>query len=427
MGLDVPGQAIVGREDGRGGVVAQSGLRDRSSSASAHLDSATGWLVVGSTFLATFTVFGVAYSFGSFFLPMAEEFGASRSFTALVFSITTFVYFALGVVTGRISDRIGPRPVLIFGAVCLVLGLLATSQVESLWLGYFTYGLGVGIGVACAYVPMVATVGLWFERRRSAALGAAVAGIGVGTLVVVPLVEALIERQGWRATYVTMAIGSAVLLGLASVGARRPATSVGAAPRLALRQVVESRDFLLLYGSALLAALTLFLPFVFLDDYLIDRDIDGSAALLVGLIGLSSVIGRLGLGALAARFDPIRLYQLSFLVMAASPLLWLAIGSTYQGLVVFALVLGLGYGGFIALAPAVAAQLFGPVGLGGVLGALYTAAGFGGLIGPPSAGLLIDQVGYPTTLATAGAAALLGFLVLLPVNKVTSESASGSR
>ncbi len=380
------------------------------------IDSTTGWIVVAATFLSTFTVFGVAYSFGAFFVPMADEFGSPRSAIALFFSITTFLYFGLGVVTGRISDRIGPRPVLLFGAVCLVVGLLATSQVDSLVVGYVTYGIGVGIGVACAYVPMVATVGLWFERRRTAALGVSVAGIGVGTLVVVPVAEALIERQGWRDTYLLMAAGAAVLLGLAAIGARRPDDGGSPAEVLPLARVIRgSRAFALLYASSMSLVVALFLPFVFLGDYLDERGIDGSAALLVGTIGLASVVGRLALGALASRVAPIRLYQGSFLVVALSFLIWVSAGTSYPALVAFAVVLGVAYGGFIALAPAVAADLFGPVGLGGVLGALYTAAGLGGLVGPPLAGELIDRSGYTPALLTAFGFALVGFLILLPL------------
>ncbi len=380
------------------------------------IDSGAGWIVVAATFLSTFTVFGVAYSFGAFFVPMADEFGSARSAIAFFFSITTFLYFGLGVVTGRISDRIGPRPVLLVGAVCLVLGLVVTSRVDRLWVGYLTYGIGVGIGVACAYVPMVATVGLWFERRRTAALGVAVAGIGVGTLVVVPVAEALIERRGWRETYLIMAAGSAVLLALASIGARRPEGIGGPAEVVPLRQVLGgSRAFALLYASSMSLVVSLFIPFVFLGDYLQEKGIDGSGALLIGTIGLSSVVGRLALGALASRLVPIRLYQASFLIVALSFLLWVGAGTSYTMLVVFAVVLGVAYGGFIALAPAVAAELFGPVGLGGVLGALYTAAGLGGLVGPPLAGELIDRSGYTPALLAAFGFALVGFLILLPL------------
>lgn len=388
-----------------------------------ELDSAAGWFVVAATFVSTFTVFGVAYSFGSFFGPMADEFGSQRSAIALFFSITTFLYFALGVISGRVCDRIGPRPVLAFGTVCMVVGLLLTSRVQSLWVGYITYGVGVGIGVACAYVPMVATVGLWFEKRRSAAMGVAVAGIGVGTLVVAPITEALIDRYGWRDSYVYLAAATAVLMLVAMGGAKRPAGTgqqQGAAPLMGV--IRGSRAFGVMYLATVFLVLALFIPFVFLGDYLDEKGIDGSAGLLVGAIGLSSVVGRLGLGALASTVGVIRLFKASFLIIALSFLIWLAAGDSYQTLLVFAIVLGIAYGGFIALAPAVAADMFGPVGLGGVLGALYTGAGVGGLIGPPVAGELLDRYGYSTTLVIAFVAAMFGFVILAALKPDAARS-----
>ena len=376
------------------------------------VDSATAWMVAAATFVSTFTVFGVAYSFGSFFRPMADEFDADRGAIALVFSITTLLYFGLGVVSGRAADRFGPRPVLVVGAVALVLGLVVTSRVDSIVAGYVTYGLGVGIGVACGYVPMVATVGAWFERHRSTAVGVAVAGIGVGTLVVAPLTERFIERYGWRDTYLYLAGAAAVLLSLAAVGARRPPVILGnvggAEGGQLLTRIRSSRSFTVLYVAILFISLGLFIPFVFMADYVAVRGIDGSAGLLVGLIGLSSVAGRLGLGAVATRVEPMSLFYGSLTTMAASYLIWLTAGDRYWQLVLFALVLGVAYGGFIALSPVVAAELFGTVGLGGVLGALYTAAGVGGFAGPPVAGALIDRFGYSPTLGVTCLMSALG-------------------
>ena len=65
----------------------------------------------------------------------------------------------LGLGSGKAADRYGPRPVLIAGALLLGSGLLITSRVDSIWVGYLSYGLLVGSAVGCAYVPMVATVG----------------------------------------------------------------------------------------------------------------------------------------------------------------------------------------------------------------------------------------------------------------------------
>ncbi|MEZ5411535.1 MAG: MFS transporter [Acidimicrobiales bacterium] len=382
------------------------------------LDSPRAWLVAASAFLSTFTVFGVTYSFGAFFKPMADEFGTDRSTTALFFSITTFLYFAIGVVTGKVADARGPRPVLLVGAVCMVAGLVATSRVDSIELGFVTYGLGVGIGVACAYVPMVSSVGAWFERRRTTALGVAVAGIGVGTLVVAPLAESLISRYGWRRSYVILAVGVAVLLAVASVGAHRPERGAQTAPAQALSGVLRtSRPFWILYGSMFLLSATLFVPFVFLDDYLETEAISGSAGWLVGLIGMSSVAGRLMLGRLAARWSSLRLYRTCIAVNGASFLIWVLVGHSYVALLAFAVVMGVSYGGFIALAPAVAAELFGTIGLGAILGALYTSAGIGGLIGPPLMGRLIDAYDYTPTLVIAMVLALVAAAVLLPLER----------
>ncbi len=394
-----------------------------AAAAADGVESARGWQVVAATFLSTFTVFGVAYSFGAFFRPMADEFGSERSTTALFFSITTFLYFLLGVGTGRIADRIGPRPVLLAGAAAMSIGLVLTSQVETLWAGYLTYGVGVGIGVACAYVPMVATVGGWFEERRTTALGIAVAGIGVGTLVVAPTAERLVDNYGWRDTYVIFGIASAVLLCLAAIGAHRPPGSQGGAAEMpSLGNLTKSRDFWILYLSTLALSTALFVPFVFMDDYMASREISGSPGLIVGVIGLASVLGRLGMGAIAARTSATALYGPSVLVLGLSFAIWLAAGDSYAMLVVFAVVLGVAYGGFIALSPAVAAHIFGPVGLGGVLGLIYTAAGVGGLIGPPLMGAIIDEAGYPTTLWSSLGCGVVAFAILTPLGKRRDQS-----
>ena len=397
----------------------------RGAAPQREVDGSAGWFVVAATFVSTFTVFGVAYSFGSFFGPMADEFASDRSRTALVFSITTFLYFVIGMGTGRVADRIGPRRVMIFGAVCMVLGLLATSRVQSLWVGYITYGFGVGLGVACGYVPMVATVGGWFEKKRTTALGIAVAGIGTGTLVGAPLTERLVEAHGWRRTYVLLAAGCAVLFSFAAVGARRPPATAGAAPPPLWATIRSSRPFIFLYGSIVVMALVLFVPFVFMADYMEDQGVSGSAGWLVGSIGVSSVLGRIGLGALASRVPAMRLYQGSFLVLGLSFSIWLAAGTSWPLLLLFTIVMGIAYGGFIALSPAVIAQIFGPVGLGGLLGAAYTGAGVGGLLGPWLMGRLIDQSGYRTTLVVCTVLGFTSFLILMAVDSQRRSGAKG--
>jgi MFS family permease len=376
----------------------------------ATTDSTRGWVAAVGATLSLFTVFGVAYSFGAFFTAMSEEFDASKGSTAVLFGIANFVYFTGGVLTGRLADRIGPRPLALGAAALLAGGLLLTSMVDSLWLGYLTYGLGVGGAVACGYVPMVAMVGGWFTRSRTAALGIAVAGIGLGNLVATYVSAELIDAHGWRTTYRAYAVLGAALLAVAALCCERPPTGPGAVQG-AMAAAVRLPAFRYLYVSMLVLSQALFVPFVFLPSYARDHGIDsGPAAFLVGLIGGSSIVGRLALGTLGGRLGVTRLYQVCFAAMTATLFLWLVAGGSYAVLVLFALAFGVSYGGFIALAPAVAAEYFGTQGLGGVLGALYTAAGLGG-IGLFIAGELIDSTGSYT-------GAIVGCIVLSTVSVV---------
>lgn len=397
------------------------------------LDSTAGWVTVAAAFVAMTVVFGVAYSFGAFFTPMAAEFGSGSGATSGVFAVTACCWFLLGSVSGRVADRFGPRPVLLFGAVALAAGLLATAAVEQLWLGYLTYGLGVGVAVACGYVPMVAAVGAWFSRRRAVALGVAVAGIGVGTLIGAPLAAALITEYGWRQTHVVFGVAGATLLVACAVVARRPPEPPegGSLPvRTVVRTVVRTPAFRALYLATLLASLALFVPFVFLPAYAIAAGVAPvAAATLVGIVGVASVLGRLAIGSLADRYGRIRTFQASFAILAASFAIWLAAdlmrattapsgGTTFGMLVAFAVVLGVGYGGWIALQPTVVAELFGLRGLGGLVGLVYTGGGIGALLGAPLAGLLIDATGgYGWAITAAGLAAAGSFVALLPLGR----------
>lgn len=383
------------------------------------LDSWKGWAAVGFAFVSMFICFGITYSFGAFFDSMSSDFDTSRSATSAVFSITTFIFFTGGIISGNAADRFGPKPVLIFGGLSMGLGLYLTSLINELWVGYITYGLGVGVGVACGYVPMVAVVGAWFERRRAAALGVAVTGVGFGTLLMAPLAASLINLYGWRQTYVIFGIGSAVVLLLCGFLTPRPPPSVTQQAGIHLKELVKAPVFRYMYLAGFLPSLALFVPFVFLVPYARVQGIDEvAAASLVGIIGGASIVGRLGFGALGDKISPIRLFQATFFIVAISYPVWLFASDSFNLLTLFAALLGAGYGGFIVLSPTVAAEIFGLVGLGTILGAMYTAAGFGGLLGPTMAGYLIDKTGnYKTAIIAAMILAFLAFLLLIPVGR----------
>lgn len=385
--------------------------------ASADLDSTRGWSVAAAGALASGTAFGTVYTFGAFFEAMVDDFDAGRGSTALVFGVTLLLFFGLGVVSGPLADRFGPRRLVLTGAVLLSLGLALTSRVDGVAAGYLTYGVGVGLGGGLIVTPMYAVAGGWFVRRRALAMGVVATGNGLGTLVLVPLAERLIADRGWRDAYVVLAVVDLVLLLVASLVVARPPIPP-APPALArMRAVAKVTAFQRLFLTGLLFSVSLFIAFGFVVDFATSDGISSSrAALLVGIIGASSVVGRLGLTALSGRIPTVRLLQGC---LAAQPLaftVWLLAGSSYPLLVVFALLLGVAYGGFVALSPEAAAVLFGVVGLGGVMGLMFLGAGLGGLIGPPLAGWLADATaGSGVPIALALIVSIFAFLLSLAI------------
>jgi MFS family permease len=372
-------------------------------------------------FVTCLVVFGVVYSFGAFFKAIAAEFSASRATTSAVFAITAAIYNLLGVVGGHLSDRFGPRPVVLTGALAMGLGLLATSYIDRLWLIYLSYGLGIGIAVALTYVPMLAVVGGWFRQRRNSAMGVAVSGIGCGTLLFAPAAAWLIERYGWREAYVVLAVLAFICLAACGLMAEAPPDPIRTG-HLNLWRAARTPNFGRLYLSSVLVSVAIYTPFVYLPDFAQNLGIpDIRAASLVGMIGASSIGGRLALGTVADRTGIIPLYKFITITLGLSYGLWI-VAHSYSALLGFALVMGAAYGGLVALSPAVVAELFGVTGLGAMLGALFTSSAISSLAGPPLVGLLIDWTGnvlWPPLFA--GATGLLAFVVLMPLGQAPRE------
>jgi MFS family permease len=356
-----------------------------------EVDSPRAWSVAIAAAGVTAIGFGTAYTFGAFFDAMAEDLDASRGSTAAVFGITLFLFFGFGAVSGPLSDRIGPRPLLVGGGALFVTGLLLTSRVENVWLGYLTYGVGVGLGAGAFITPMFSTVGGWFVRQRATALGVTAIGSGVGTLVLAPLAARLIDTRGWREAYVVLALIAAVLLTIASLVIRRPPVPPAPPARAHLMGTLRLNSFQAVFASALGESVGIFVAFAFVATFAKDNGISSRpAALLIGIIGASSIIGRLAMSRAVSRFGPVRLIQACLATQPIAYVVWLFAGGSYPMLVGFAVILGVSYGGYVALNPEMTAHLFGVAGLGGLIGLTFLAAGIGGLIGPPLAGLLAD-------------------------------------
>lgn len=392
----------------------------------AKLDSPRAWVVVCAAFVGAFVGFGVTYSFGVFLKPMALEFHVNHAAMSLLFSTIAGLSFFLAPLTGDLADHYGPRPVVAAGAVLMSAGLLLTARVHSFALVMLTYGGGLGASVACTYIPSIAAVGEWFKAHRDIALGIAISGIGCGTLVAAPVSALLIERYGWRTSFEIFGwIGGGLLLLCAALLARPPVA--GETAKTGIEAKLRTRAFTLMYISLLFSGIAIYVSFVFLPAYAADIGISRVAgAAVIGYIGAASVVGRLGLNALAPRYGLLFMYQVAYATLLISFALWLTAHS-YASLVAFGLVMGVGYGGIAAMAPAVAANIFGIEGLGELLGILFTGFGMACIVGPPAAGVLVDYThDFKWPVFLAAGASVLALLVVVPLRKHQTSSASAA-
>jgi MFS family permease len=398
--------------------------------------------VVAAAFAVTFVGFGCAYTFSAFVEELQRDFGASRGSVSLVFSLAGFLYFGLGIVSGPLADRFGSRRFAVAGMLLTGLGLMAASAAESLPEVYAAYGLGVGLGVGCAYVPGIGAVQRWFVRRRGFASGLAVSGIGIGTLAMPPLASFLIATLGWRGAYLTLGVlaaalggGLALLIendprdrGLGPDGdplrtGAQPARGEGASVRAAIR----SQRFISLYGACLICAFGVFVPFVHLVPYAQDHGIaPSSAVLLLGVIGVGSTAGRFFLGGLADRIGRQRSLLLMFIGMAFALTVWV-ISTEIWSLAGFAFVYGVFYGGWVAVLPSVVMDYFGGRNVSGIIGILYTSVAFGTLIGPSAAGFAFDlSHSYTLPILLSAGANVAAAMIIAATSKVAASASQAS-
>jgi MFS family permease len=387
-----------------------------------------GWFVVAAAFAVTFVGFGNAYTFSAFVDSLQSDFGASRGSVSLVFSLAGFLYFSFGIVSGPLADRWGSRRLAVVGMLVIAAGLIFAARAKSLAEVYAAYGLGIGLGVGCAYVPALGAVQRWFSRRRALASGIAVAGIGVGTLVLPAIASWLIATFGWRDAYLVLgwsaaAIGGGMALLIVDDPRDRgllpdgdgPDANGGATQRSgsSVSAAVRSRPFFILYAACLVSSFGAFVPFVHLVPYATDHGISQrSAILLLGAIGIGSTAGRFFLGGLADRVGRTLTLVAMLAGMAASLAIWW-LSTAWAWLAVFAVLYGLFYGGWVAVLPALVMDYFGGRNVSGIIGILYTSVAVGTLVGPSSAGWMFDITGsYSTPIAASVGASIVSAAIV---------------
>lgn len=359
---------------------------------------------------------------------MADEFGTGLGATSVVFGITAFLFFGTAIISGRVYDRIGPYPLVFIGGLLFCGGLIGTSLATEVWHGYFGFGFGCGFGGGLFISPLYALAASWFQKYRAVAQGLVATGPGLGTLLLIPLTQELIGDFGWRTAmrYLAIIAGGTYLLGIFLIK-RAPIMRMGD-PKLHMHLVVRTSAFWqmfvssVLFSTALIGSLGVVIPFAEAEGIDTRR-----AGLLLSAVGASSIFGRLLLTSFASKLGSVRLFKMAFFGLPIAYGVWLLSLDDYLSLtddrrfvlmLIFAAILGVSYGGFVALMGDVVAHLFGLVGIGTVMGVLFFSAGLGSLIGAPMAGFLADYSDarlLPIVMMLV--ISMLGALILLPMTR----------
>lgn len=168
-------------------------------------DGGWGWMIVAGCFLTTVCTRAVTRCVSIFFVEFQLYFSRDYSATAWIHSLldcTTMLCAPLG---SYIGNRLSSRIAIMIGGLLSSTGLLLSSLATSVEFLYLTLGVLTGVGFALSYTPAIAMVGSYFRQRKALAYGIAMSGSGIGTFILAPAVQLLIEFFSWRGALLILA------------------------------------------------------------------------------------------------------------------------------------------------------------------------------------------------------------------------------
>jgi MFS family permease len=382
-----------------------------------------GWVIVAIAFVTMGVGVNARTAFSLLFPPILGEFGWERGVTAGAFSFGFLVTAFTSPLLGWMMDRRGARLVIEIGVALVAAGLVLATLIREPWHLYATLGVLVGGGSIClSYTGQALYLPNWFARRRGLALSVAFSGVGVGSIILLPWLQQLIERAGWRVACWWMGVLVLVLLAPLNLLLRtRPedlglepdgdgsAAEVAAGPRLpnvvdpawvaiewTLARSIRTARFWWIAAGYFLALYAWYAVQVHQTKYLIEVGFSArQAAWALGLVSLVAIPGQIALGHLSDRFGREWVWTvgnlgfvLCFLTLlllprAPGPLL-LDVMIVVQGL--------LGYG-LVSVLGAIPADIFQGAHYGTIFGLLMLASIVGGAAGPWVTGVMYDATG----------------------------------
>jgi MFS family permease len=361
------------------------------------------WVIVGLTLVIQAVSLGVLlYSFALFAVPWISEFGAARRDVMLIATVLQFGVGAFSPLVGRLMDRYPMRWIVLAGLVLLMLGLLLGSAATDLWQLIVLYStvfpLSMSLMGTLASQTMITR---WFDDRRGLAIGISATGTNLGGIVFPLLVGAWLVSQGWRETYLALAVVSLLAVGPLAwlVLAREPAPSSDTLEVSATdgrlwttREILGTRMFWL----PVLCLLPMMVGFgavqFNLGAYASDLGYDASvAARLLAVMSVCMIIGKFFFGSLGDRFDHRYLVWVALGFMTAAMLI-LQTEASIAALTVGVVFVGLSGGGVLPMLGLIFGSRFGVASFGRVMGLVMLSLTIGSF-GPLIAGWIYDATG----------------------------------
>ena len=359
-----------------------------------------GWVIVAAGALITWMAMGALLSLPVFLAPISADTGWTRG--GIGFAMTlNFLTMGIGsAVWGALSDRYGPRMIVLLGVVLLGGGLALASRSTSLLEFQAIYGLLIGVAAGSLMVPLMSTVTLWFDKHRALAVSLVSSGIGVAPMTVSPFAATLVVAHGWRTSQLILAAAVIVLLVPAALCIQRPphmpaATAAGGMGgselKAAARRAMRSRPFIVLSLTFFACCATHAGPIFHTISYAIGCGLPPMTAVTIYSVeGFAGLVGRLLFGVLADKVGVKRMIVAGLLTQAlaaGSYVLATGLGDFYT----VAFIFGMAYGGVMPLYSALARDYFAPQIMGSVLGAMTLLSGIGMALGPALGGWIYDH------------------------------------
>jgi len=363
------------------------------------------WIIVAAGGVLGCVAMGSMFSLPVMLLAVAKATGWSVTGVSAAMTIGFLTMAVGGMAWGGLSDRIGPRRVVLIGGLLLGTSLAVASRATSLLVFQLVFGLGVGAAASAIIAPMMACVTGWFDTHRSLAVSLVSAGMGMAPLTMSPLAAQLITHNDWRTTMeIVAAVAAGVMIPVAFLVRRPPAleaaamgetvpAEAGETVAMTAGQALRSPQFMVLLATNFFCCATHSGPIIHTVSYALTCGIPMVAAVSIySLEGFAGLFGRLGFGLLGDRFGAKRVLVIGLLVQALGALGYVA-ASNLAGFYAAAALFGFIYSGVMPLYSVIARENFPLRMMGLVIGGISMGGSLGMATGPVVGGMIYDTLG----------------------------------